>query len=146
MQWEQSSSLLQPQKTVVGKSWRRGGGLHNAICSHHPKGSIFKPLSTFPHVQAHVPHWSGKDLCITTWGINIPVGTPFALGAVNGCPGPAAPPRTACIAVCLFFTEAYPVSLGSFKSVFSPDTELRPSPFLSQPDRHSYLASQTSPP
>lgn len=45
----------------------------------------------------------------------------------------------------LIFLEGTAVSLGSFKSVFSLVTEQRLSPFPSQPDRHSYLASQTSP-
>lgn len=70
----------------------------------------------------------------------------FAQGVASGCPGPTARPRTTHSAASLYFSGAHAVSLGSFKSVFSPAAGPRLSPFLRQPDRHSYLASQTSPP
>lgn len=138
-----ASAPAQPHGQL-GESWRRGGLHSNLLLSASQRidSQAIIYIPTCANTRALVIQGGSVSYHPRN---SHPCRTTFAQGVASGCPGPAAPPQTTHSSASLFFSGAHTVSLGSFKSVFSPAAGPRLSPFLRQPDRHSYLASQTSP-
>lgn len=138
-------------------SWRRRGKLAQLLLALIIPKDQFSDHYLLSHTCRHTYFTDLERIYkLASEGLISGYRHPFALVVVSGSPvmanaetskqlGSLVLLETVHAAISLFFSKAHVVSLGPFKSVFSLVIEQRLSRFLSQPDRHSYLPSQTSP-